>query len=303
MKIIDTHVHVFERMTGYGFVGGLRPIGNGVVAADVGQALPFWPAEFGDKGVLAENFLEFMDKNGIAKACIMQGPVYGIHNHYIREVMDKYPDRFLGAAFVDPEIAFFTPVLNNLIQGMKFRLFKLEMSTVGGIMGCHASDTWKNPNMDVLFKAVNDVHGTISLDIGGPAEPSYQIDRVLELASNNPDLNVVFCHLMEPEGEEFEDYCKNMEKVKLDNVYTEVSAITKILKDSAPFELSRKYVNKAIEILGVDHVMWGSDAPGTLMVHDYKTMFDKLVLENDFLTEDQKEMVAYKNAEKAYPFE
>ena len=302
MRIIDTHVHVFERLTGYGFTGGFRPIGNGLATMDVGMTAPIWPAEFGDKGVLAEDFVKFMDENGIEKACIMQGPAYGIHNYYLKEVMEKYPDRFLGAAFVDPEILFFKEVLGNLVFNLGFRLFKIEMSTMGGIMGCHSSNSMMNPNIDLLFETLNGVNGTVSLDIGGPAEPSYQVDRVLELAKKNPNVKVVFCHLFEPDKNDFEGFCRTVEKAKLENVYTEISSLPNVLEDQPPYELTKKFMRKAVETLGADHVMWGSDAPGALLKCDYQTVLKALVLENESLTEDEKELIAYKNAEKVYPF-
>ena len=31
MKCIDAHLHIFERMTGYAFMGEFRPLGNGRV--------------------------------------------------------------------------------------------------------------------------------------------------------------------------------------------------------------------------------------------------------------------------------
>lgn len=303
MKLIDAHVHVFERIKGFGFAGEMRPVGQGRIQLDTGEVSQMFPAEFGDCGVLAEDFLAFMDREGIDKAVVMQGPAYGYQNQYLAEVRKKYPDRFLPAALIDPESFLFEPILKNLIDNLGFRVFKLEMSTLGGIMGYHSSNTMLHPNMDKLFDAVERVHGTIALDIGGPEESSYQVDRVAALARSHPGLHVLMCHLLEPEDMNLDRLAENLEKLKLDNVWFDISSLPTILKEQAPYEKSLRCIQCGYEIVGAGRLVWGTDAPGSLVRNNYQTLLDVQVRCNPAFTDGEREQILYKNALDVYPFD
>lgn len=303
MKIIDAHVHVFECIKGFGFCGEFRPLGKGRFSTDSGIEDQMFPAEFGDYGVLAEDFINFMDATGIDKAVIMQGPAYGYQNQYLAGVMKKYPERFLAAGFIDPEIMLFNDVLKNLIENLNFKLFKLEMSTIGGIMGCHASNTMLNPNMDTLFGTVEKIGGTIAIDIGGATESSYQIDRVVELAKTYSNLKIVMCHLLEPELGMEENFIENLKKIRQPNIWTDISSLPTILKESEPYEKARTFIRYGKDVLGCERLIWGTDAPGSLVKNNYGKMLKLLVTENNDFTESERNHVVYENALEVFPFE
>lgn len=303
MKLIDAHVHVFERVKGFGFAGEMRPIGQGKIQLDTGEVSQMFPAAFGDYGVLAEDFLSFMNRQGIDKAVVMQGPAYGYQNQYLAEVHKKYPNRFLPAAMIDPESFLFEPILENLINRLGFRVFKLEMSTLGGIMGYHSSNTMLHPNMDKLFDEVERVHGTIAMDIGGPEETSYQVERVAALARSHPGLHVLMCHLLEPEDMNLERLVANLAKLKLDNVWFDISSLPTILKEQPPYEKSVRCIQCGYEIVGAERLVWGTDAPGSLVRNDYQTLLDYQVCQNPMFTDDERERILYQNALEVYPFD
>lgn len=302
MKIIDAHIHLFERITGFGFRGGARPVGQGFVRFDTGDVQQKFPAWLGNTGVTAERMIEFMDEHKIEKAVVMQGPSYGLHNQYYSEVKARYPDRFYPAAMVDPEIYMFDKALRNMIDHLKFRIFKLEMSTIAGLKGAHVRlNTFDAPNMEKLFAEVEKIGGTIALDIGGPDEESYQIDSVVELAKRHPKLKIVMCHLLEPNRDDDENLKKNLEKCKQPNIWFDISSLPTILQEAVPYEMGRRYIKLGKSIVGADRLLWGTDTPGSLVKQDYDTMLKLFVLENDDFTADEKEGIAYYNAFQAYP--
>ena len=102
MKLLDAHCHVFEYLSSYRGEGEIRAIGGGKARWANGQIVSMFPAELGDKGFETETLVEFLDKNGVEKAVLLQGSFYGFHNEYVAEAMHKYPEKFLGAGTFDP---------------------------------------------------------------------------------------------------------------------------------------------------------------------------------------------------------
>ena len=196
MKCIDAHLHIFERMTGYAFMGEFRPLGNGRVRWASGAEDLICTPDMGDTGVSAESMIRFMDQNEIEMGVLLQGSAYGFHNEYIAESVEKYPDRFIGTATIDPFFREFDMVLDRLMGELKFSRFKLEMSATGGLCGFHDENMlWNHKNLDKLCSRLNDIHGTLSLDIGMPGTVSHRIGDVKRFAEKYPDLNIIVCHL------------------------------------------------------------------------------------------------------------
>ena len=97
MKYIDTHIHVFEMLKGFGMHGEFRPIGGGKARWADGFVQPMIPEGYGDTNFLAESAIRMMDENGIEKGVLLQGSFYGFGNEYTGETAQKYPDRFIAA--------------------------------------------------------------------------------------------------------------------------------------------------------------------------------------------------------------
>ena len=123
MEIIDAHAHIWTSINGQrsGFVrcradryGKAR-----VWSTDPHREVPgfrtdkwalgrevierWLPPSFIHSVVDPEVLIEYMDWIGVDRAVLMQAPTYGNQNDYIREVLDKFPDRFIaGQALVDP---------------------------------------------------------------------------------------------------------------------------------------------------------------------------------------------------------
>ena len=138
MRLIDAHIHIFDQIKGFGFQGECHPIGGGRVEFDTGLQNQRFPAFLGDTNVTAEKMLEeVMDKNGVEKAVLLQCPSNGLQNQYYHQVWQKYPDRFLPACMIDPEVLRFDEILEHMIRDFHYRVFKLEMSMIAGLTGAH----------------------------------------------------------------------------------------------------------------------------------------------------------------------
>ena len=302
MKCIDAHLHIFERMTGYAFMGEFRPLGNGRVRWAGGAEDLICTPDMGDTGVSAESMIRFMDQNEIEMGVLLQGSAYGFHNEYIAESVEKYPDRFIGTATIDPFFREFDMVLDRLMGELKFSRFKLEMSATGGLCGYHDENMlWNHKNLDKLCSRLNDIHGTLSLDIGMPGTVSHRIGDVRRFAEKYPDLNIIVCHLCSMPVDAEELLRGDLEALTMPNIWFDVAAVCSNTGEHAPFRWARAYHRIAKEIVGAQKLIWGTDSATVMKDYTYAEL-QSLVLDTDIYTEKELQDLFVNNAHTAYRF-
>lgn len=79
MKIIDAHTHIFDVLAGFGSCGELRPIGNGVPLGHR-REMAMIPPELGDRCFPAQTLASLLRDQGVEKAVLLQGGLYGFQN-------------------------------------------------------------------------------------------------------------------------------------------------------------------------------------------------------------------------------
>lgn len=300
MRIIDAHVHLTDRICGYGPNGETRPIGGGKVRWPDGEQMHLIPAEYGDKEFLCETHLKLMDESGIEKAVLLQAGPYGYTNEYYAEVAARYPDRYIPAGGFDPCFGRSEAVLDSLINKMGFRIFKFELSTAHGISGCHCSMMLDEPRMRKAFARIADVDATLVMDIGHPTMSSYQVDAVRRIARDYPSMRIVICHLLMGGGLQIDQWRRDLASLVRDNVWFDLAALPPNMNDTDyPYIATQKLVSLAREEVGAERLIWGSDAPSMLLNGSYTQAFDYL-MKSGIFTEDEQQDVFYNNAVRAY---
>ena len=104
MKLmIDAHAHIFPKVQGMIASGKTRGLGYGRVRTGSEpqheQILPPYNA----KTIFTpEMLIANLNWAGVNKAVLLQGPFYGECNQYILKALEKYPDRLVGMAYLDP---------------------------------------------------------------------------------------------------------------------------------------------------------------------------------------------------------
>lgn len=78
-----------------------------------------------------------MDRNEVERAVLMQGSMYGFQNRYHSELIRRYPDRFCPTCTVDPFMTDAVQTMEYFFEKQGFRAAKFEVSSGGGLMGCH----------------------------------------------------------------------------------------------------------------------------------------------------------------------
>ena len=302
MKCIDAHLHIFERLTGYAFMGEFRPLGSGRVRWASGAEDLICTPDMGDTGVSAESMIRFMDKHEIEMGVLLQGSAYGFQNEYIAESVTKFPDRFIGTGTIDPFFREFDMVLDRLMGELGFSRFKLEMSATGGLCGFHDEEMlWNHKNLDKLCGRLNAVKGTLSLDIGMPGTVSHRVQDVRKFAERYPDLNIIVCHLCSMPADAEEQLRSDLTVLKLPNIYFDVAALNSNTNEHAPFTWARRYHRIAKEMVGAGKLIWGTDSATVMKDFTYEEL-QSLVLESGIYTDEELKDLFMNNAHKAYRF-
>lgn len=219
---------------------------------------------------LPEKLLVKMDELGVDKAVICP---MGNHivcrniegNNYIAQVANKYPDRFIGFASVNPWYGQDSvKELERAISDLGLRGLKLHPS----LQGFHANDRIVYPLIEFASQRSIPVY----IHSGTPVM-SLPL-QILDLARRFPKCNFILGHMG---GADF--YVDVPRSFKgINNVYYETS-----------LTCHSGYVKEAIAELGVDRVIFGSDSP-TSNIESELLKIRVLALKDDDL-----EKILYKN--------
>lgn len=305
MKKIDGHAHIVQAAAGFNGKGRMTPLGKGYTIWDDGDLLKLIPDGYGDIDFTAESFIRLMDENKIEKAVILQGHLNGYQNYYTYLSMKRYPDRFIGAFSLDPYADNADKILQRYVEVLGFRAIKFEISQGGGIHGYRSQTPFRldtDPSVGKIFHYLANYPGfTVTVDYGNYDQISYQPEAIANLAKMYPHLDFVVCHLSFPHADAPERLKAALNQFKgLANVYTDLSAIQDIDRpDAYPFPKSEKNVRIAKEILGADHLIWGTDSPWSATFNTYEELATWLE-HVDIFTEAELEDVLYNNAERVY---
>jgi len=296
MTFIDAHAHVFIQLCGFGADGELRSIGHGKARWATGEVINLIPAKYGDTTFSAERFLTVMDEHNVEKAVLLQGGFLGFANDYLAEVLKNHPTRFAAAATFDPYCRNAQKILDNLIQ--QFHIFKFEMSIGCGIMGSHPDFPIDGEMMMAYYKQIAANNGVLVFDLGSPGDGSNQPQAIRNIADAFPNMNIVVCHLMSPRRQHRKELTEGLTIMKKENIYFDLAALHhKVRPEDYPFPTAQEFIGIAKEIVGADHLIWGTDAPSTLNKYEYQQLLD---YQFALFTEEEQQLVFHDTAQKIY---
>ncbi|MFA6784475.1 MAG: amidohydrolase family protein [Sphaerochaeta sp.] len=298
MQIIDAHVHAFSQVCGFGADGELRAIGNGQARWSTGEIINLMPPNLGDTSFPIESLLSLMDENQVEKAVLLQGGFLGFANDYIYESITKYPMRLTGSATFDPWCRNAQKILNNLLHTLHFRLFKFEMSTGCGIMGNHETFPLDHPVLMNFYAQIAEKQGVLIFDLGSPGDGSNQPKAIRQIAERFPKMEIVICHLMSPRRNHRTELETGLLLMKKENIHFDLSALHwKVRPEQYPYPTAQAFTRLAKDLVGSEHLMWGSDAPSTLCQDSYEHLSGYL---QEVFTDQEQDSVFYANANRLY---
>lgn len=89
-------------------------------------------------------------------------------------------------------------ILSFLLKERKFRLVKFEVSSGGGLMGCHDPFDLDSGRMMKIYEMIDQCNAVVALDIGDRTMASYQPENLSRVAKAFPNMKMVLCHLLAP---------------------------------------------------------------------------------------------------------
>ena len=290
MKIIDAHAHLWLQQ---------ETVVNGMVIRqhkwnrsrseflgnpDVQMLPPFMI----DGKNSAEVFLSNMDYAQVSAAVITQEFIDGLQNGYLREVSQKYPDRFF--CFGMPEWrhpGYYEEALSLIAKGFKglkipaARLPKefLEQDELRRVL-------WLMEGNDIILG--------IELHDG-----DTQTGMMEELIADFPRLKIAIGHfgMVTRPG-----WMSQIKLARHKNVYVESGGITWLFNDEFyPFPSAIRAIREAADEVGWHKLMWGSDYPRTITAITYRMSYD-FVTKSKELTDEQKALFLADNAKQFFGF-
>ncbi len=289
--IIDAHAHLWLRQDAEVEGKKIRTLENGK-SEFMGEIRQMLPPFMIDGRNTAEIFLSNMDYAQVSAAVITQEYIDGMQNDYLFRVQQMYPNRFLCCGMVDARQPGYLPHAGELIK-QGFRAIKIpaqrlitEKSRI--LLTCD--------EMMKMFRLMEENNIILSIDL---ADGAQQVAEMNEIISEYPLLKITIGHFGMVTRKNWQEQIK---LARYKNVMIESGGITWLFNDEYyPFTGAVWAIKEAIELTGIDKLMWGSDYPRTIVAITYRMSYDFIVRSN-LLSEEEKSLFLGKNAEKFYGF-
>lgn len=290
-KIIDAHSHLWLRQDTSWNGMPVRTLKNGrsfFLTEEVQMVPPFMI----DGVNSAEVFLSNMNYAQVGGAVVVQEFIDGIQNDYLAKVKSDYPERFFVFGMCD----YFKPGFYDTAASLIDCGFKGIAIPGHRLILSDGRVNLNSPEMMKMFHLMEDKGVILSLCL---AENNLQNGEIKEVIEECPRLKIAIGHFGMVTAPGWED------QIKLalnDNVMIESGGITWLFnKEFYPFNGAVRAIREAIDMVGADKLMWGSDYPRTITAITYKMSYDFILKTND-LTDREKRLFLGENAEKFYGF-
>lgn len=306
--IIDVHTHIYPAVRGRTSAGSVQDYGYGKVSGGPGETPfqlipPFRPQTAFEPDVLVAH----LDFAGVDRAVLLQGPFYGDVNDYVIAAVRKYPERLTGAFFFDPWEDAARETFDAVPDLSAFGAVKIECV---GLCDLHPGAALDDPDLAWLWQTLEERGRVLVFDLGAPGSPSYQTAAVRGIAEHHPSLKIIIAHLAQPKPEIEADpqrmalWDEQIELGQLPNIWFDNAALPGYYPDEAyPFPTAARYLQTAIERIGPEKVMWGTDMPGLLLQATYPQLVSMAHLHTRFLSPAQQELFFWRNAQSVYDLE
>ena len=290
-KIIDAHSHLWLKQDTEIDGQPIKTLSDGR-SIFFGEERQMIPPFMIDGRNSAEVFLSNMNYAQVSAAVVTQEYIDGIQNDYLAEVAKKYPERFFVCGMCEFRQPGFLSHAQQLIDsgfgGIKIPANRMFFN--GRRIALDCSELME-------MYAYMESKGTIlSIDL---MEGTVQLHEMNNIIKSFPNMKIAVGHfgMVTCEG------WKEQIKLALNkNVMIESGGITWLFNEEFyPFTGAIKAIREAMDTVGADKLMWGSDYPRTITAITYKMSYD-FILKSNVFSKEEKELFLGKNAQKFYGF-
>ena len=279
--IIDAHSHLWLKQDTW--VDGKRILslknGRSIFMDEEVQMVPPFIT---DGRNTAEVFLSNMDYAQVGAAVVVQEVIDGCQNEYLADVQRRFPDRFL-------------------CMGMAWNTDEAQAVVDMGLKGiAYPGHRMTQPLTELMpvFKLMEDRGMVLSMCL---ADDERQIAQMAEVIQECPRLKVAIGHFGMPTTASFRSQVLLAQLN--DNVMVESGGITWLYHpEFYPYPTAIRRIREAADLVGWEHLMWGSDYPRTITAITYRMSYD-FVEKSTELTAEEKALFLGENARRFYGFQ
>lgn len=240
----------------------------------------------------AEVFLSNMDYAQVGGAVVVQELIDGLQNDYLETVMRKYPERFFVCGMCD----YFAGHILEQANALKDRGFKGIAVPGHRLLTYSQRIALNSDEMMAMFHMMEDNGMVLSLCL---AEGDTQLGEINEVIAECPDLKIAIGHfgMVTVPGWKNQIMLARHPKVMIES-----GGITWLFNSEFyPFDGAVKAIREAIDMVGAEKLMWGSDYPRTITAITYRMSYD-FVCKSTLLDEREKRLFLGENAKAFYGF-
>lgn len=290
-KIIDAHSHLWLRQDTEWNGMKIKTTENGCsffLTEEVQMLPPFMVS--GENS--AEVFIANMDYAQVAGAVVVQELIDGCQNDYLEEVKRRYPERFFVFGMFD----FFGGNPLHEVERLYERGFRGVAIPGHRLILDDRRVRLNSEEMMQAFRFMERKGMILSLCL---AEGGLQMQEARDVIAECPGLRIAIGHfgmVTQPGWEEQIMLARN------ENVFVESGGITWLFNSEFyPYPGAVRAIRRAIDMVGAEKLMWGSDYPRTITAITYKMSYD-FVCKSDELSEREKALFLGENAVAFYGF-
>ena len=236
----------------------------------------------------AERFLSNMDYAQVSAAVITQEFIDGLQNDYLEVVQRQYPERFFCFGMADwRQTGYYHEAIELLRRG--FKGLKVPAARL-------PKDFLGQPHFHHVLNEMEQRDAILGIEL---MDGDVQVAQMEEIIAAHPQLRIIIGHfgmVTRP------NWMSQIKLARHENVYVESGGITWLFNDEFyPFPSAIKAIKEAADEVGWEKLMWGSDYPRTITAITYKMSYD-FITKSKELTEEQKELFLFKNAQQFFGF-
>ena len=298
--LVDAHAHFLPAIKGR---KGEEPTAAGnygkvLIGGMESQVLPVY---LKDSTFPVDMLLATMDANNVGRAILLQNPFYGIINDEISDAVRAYPDRFKGTIQADPYGADALSEIRRYHAPGQY-ILKFEISEGWGWSSIHRNLLLDGPEFMAIWELATELGLCVIIDPGRINNPGYQVEALERITRQFSQVKFLIEHLgymtadLYGDNSAHETWRRMIRLGREENVFIGFSAIFILLEEDYPCPRSVKLLEEAVNTIGAEKILWGTDIPTTLSRYTYGQMIDLIVKHAGFLSDTQKDMVMGFNA-------
>ena len=264
--VIDAHLHLWDKQLGR--VGENKVValkdGKSDFGGEIRQMMPPYML---DGRNTVEMLISNMNYARVSGCVVTQEYIDGNQDHYLLECRKKYPKRIkVCCLYEEKEIK---DEWIGQFDGIKICAGRLKDQNL-----LHHKE---------IFEKAERLKKFISIDM---ADGDAQTAEMEQLIGKYPDLRIAIGHfgMVTTDGWE-----KQIALAKHEHVYIESGGITWLFhKEFYPYPSAVRAIRTAVDICGIDKLMWGSDYPRTMTAITYDMSKDFIEKTTELSEEEKK---------------